>query len=472
MNFKNIFITIFSICLVLSPVLPVFGEDFDPNYIVTDTEMNDYTSMDLEDVESFLEQKGGFISNYFCEDIEGAVRKAPEIIYTLSQENKLNPKFMLTLLQKEQSLVEDPSPSSGQLNAATGYGCPDGSGCNSRWKGFFRQVNSAYLQFRSYLDEGHLYRYKTGETYVFNNSNKNQKTIDIVTPKNQATAALYNYTPHVYYGNYNFWKLWNKYFPTQNTFFPDGSLLREKGQPGIFLIQNGEKRPFLSKSALLSRFSLNKVVDVEAIDLQAYSTGKPIKFPNYSLLRTPKEIIYLLVGDTLREIESDKVFSKIGFSRDEIIDIEQDELNDYNAGKLITETDIYPTGALLQDTSSGGIYFVIDNTRYPIWHKQIMEINFPKKKIIPTPKEELEKYAKAGPLKLREGELIKSILDPKVFVISNGQKRPIASEETFLTLGYKWSDIIDVNGRVLEIHPTGEELNIDTKEGKVVVAGM
>jgi hypothetical protein len=471
MNKRRSIIAIFIFYFLLMPVLPVFAGTFDPSYIISDAEINDYKSMTQAQIITFLREKGSFLADYACEDIDGKIRRASEIIYTLSQENKINPKFMLVLLQKEQSLIEDSSPSSYQLRAATGYGCFDGMACNSRWNGFFRQVNSAFLQFRSYVDEAHLYRYKSGNTYVFNNSVKTIKTIDIVTPKNQATAALYNYTPHVYYGNYNMWKLWNKYFPVnKKNYYPDGSLLSKKGEAGIYLIQNGEKRPFLSKAALMSRFSLEKVIDVEGDDLEGYIEGTPIRFPNYSILKSPLGDLYLLVGDIKREIPSMSIFNAIGFNEDEIIKATTEELQDYILGKALSESDSYPTGALLQDKSSGGVYFVLSGIKYPIWSKSIMEINYPNIKILPVSKEELDGYTSGSPVKLSEGELVKSPHEPIVYVISNSKKRPIANEKSFLTLGYKWSDIKDVNNKTLELHETGNSVDTTIDQDSVGVA--
>lgn len=482
-----------SACLLALNISPAFSAEFDYNNLISDAEMNNYSSMTQNEVQNFLDSKGGYLANYVCEDKEGNDREASEVIYTLSQETKLNPKFMLTLLQKEQSLITDKNPTERQLSAAVGYGCPDGGGCNARWNSFFKQVNSSYLQFRSYLDEsllrkcvigdnkyninkydescsGEYYykkRYKLGETYIIPRDNTPVKTVDIVTMENKATAALYTYTPHVYYGNYNFWKLYNDYFGggiqdyllEDSQKYPDGSLLRKKGEGGIYLIQNGERRPFLTKSAFLSRYSLNRVFNVASDDLEEYEIGKPIKFSNYSLLRSPKGTIYLLVNDTKRGIISMEVFKKIGFNLEEIIDVKDAELSEFSEGKPITENDVYPTGALLQNRNTGGVFFIIDNTKYPIWSKKIMEANYPNKKIISVSEEELDGYPTGKPLKFRDGELIVSTVSPTVYIISNGFKRPIVSGKAFEALGYKWEDIIKVSNRVLEIHPTGEKVD-------------
>ncbi len=126
-----------------------------------------------------------------------------------------------------------------------------------------------------------------GTTYTFNNPYGTIETkIVTATPQNRATAALYNYTPHVFNGNYNVYKLFKRYFPP--TTYPNGTLLQAKGEVGVWLIEDGKKRPFLSKSALVSRFDENKIVSVDSADLNAYIKGSPIKFSNYSLVKSPK----------------------------------------------------------------------------------------------------------------------------------------------------------------------------------------
>ena len=216
---------------------------------------------------------------------------------------------------------------------------------------------------------------------------------------------------------------------------------------------------------LLEHFKKDGLEIVEKEDLEEYEDGKPIKFSNYSLLRSPEKKIYLIVNDIKRGIVSMDVFKKIGFNPEEVIDVEDAELKEFLEGKPITENDVYPTGALLQNRKTGGVFFVIDNTKYPIWSKKIMEINYPNKKIISVTEEELNSYLTGKPLKLRDGELIISAESPVVYIISNGFKRPIVSGEAFEALGYKWGDIIQVSNRVLEIHPIGEKVDfIESKD--------
>lgn len=479
-----------SVLFLLLLVIPVQAQttidpNFNPNNIISDSDLYDYSSMSLAEIQNFLASKGSFLANYQTLNTHGTLKSAAEIIYDAARNNfdcdgvelsdspteaekalkcrritTINPKFLLVLLQKEASLIEDPNPSQGRLDWATGYGCPDSLACNPYYKGFGKQVNSASLQFLAYMNEPWRYSYKAGQTYVFSNPYGTiSKEPIVVTPANRATAALYNYTPHVFNGNYNFYRIWQRYFPSQKQRHPDGSLLQAEGDDNVFLIENGKKRPFVSKSALLSRFNLKQIISVSPEELDSYQPGLPIKFPNYSLVKSPKNNVYLIVDKEKRGIISWAVFQKIGFNPAEIIDATFEELEAYQEGNLITATSTHPLGALLQDNTSGGVYFVENGTKAPILDKQVINLKYAGKKIIPASPQDLNAYTTIAPVLLDDGQLVKSTSNQTIYLISNGQKRPFANQSVFEELGYKTENIMTITPQLLYHYPLGEIIN-------------
>lgn len=455
----------------------VKAQGFDPNNIISDWEIMDYTSLDLAEIQQFLENKGSYLANYSCPDAYGTIRKAAEIIYNAAVKNydcggailsdnpteeekilkckkiTVNPKFLLVLLQKEQSLIEEASPSQKNLDWAAGYGCPDSGGCNARWQGFGKQVNSAALQFRDYLDNPQFYTYRAGNTYAFTNPYGTiSKEPITVTPANQATAALYNYTPHVYNGNFNFYKIWQRYF---TKIYPDGSLLQADGELGVWLLQNGVKRPFLSKAALASRFDANKIIKINKSNLDKYATGAPIKFPQYSLIRSPRGTIFLLVDDKKRGFTSLESFRKIGFNPAEVVNASWEDINYYADGAHITATSTYPTGALLQNNKTGGVYYLAEGVKAPLIDKIFLTAKFKNKKIIKVAPAELDQYTTAKPYLFGDGELLKTKDSPYAYVISGGKKLLLASDKVFSDLGYKIENVIIVPSSLLYLYDAG-----------------
>ncbi len=423
---------------------------FNPNHIISDYEFTDYKSMTFDDIYNFLKKKNSYLARFV--DPQSRMLAA-QIIYDNSQLYRINPKVLLVTLQKEQSLITDPNPDQDQLDWATGYGICDS--CSKKdpklqkYKGFTNQVDYAASAFRLFYNNPYKYGFSVGKTYTIDGQR--------VTVANRATHALYVYTPHIQ-GNKNFYKIWQDWF-TQN--YPDGSILQNISTGGIYLIQNGTKRPFTSKAAFLSRYSFDKVIKVSPETLDSYPDGVPIKYAQYSLVRSPRGTVYLIVDDMKRGIASREVFRKIGFNPEEIIDLPQEEIDSIPEGPPITIKSIYPMGALLQDKTTGGVWYVKDGVKHPIWSKELMNTNFPNYRIIPTDPEELDQYAKGSPVKFKDGEIVKSRTKPTVYFISNGYKRPIASVKDFEKLGFKWENIITTDDKSLSLHPTGEVLRAE-----------
>ena len=439
--------TICSICLLSLLPYPVLADYyFNPHLIISDEEMEDYDAMTLSEVQRFLMEKTSGLSLRTLPDYQGTTKLASEIIWQASQESRINPKVLLTTLQKEQSLIESIWPSQNQLDKAMGYRCPDSGSCHPNGLGFGKQVDGAAWQFRQYLDNPTQWTYQAGKTADLDEST--------VTPVNQATAGLYNYTPH-YSGNERFWRLWVKYWGKNH---PDGSLLKADGDSGVWLIQYGLRRPITSYGVLLSRFDPKKIITVNKTDLEKWEVGPPIRFHNYSLLRLPDGSVYLLVDDELRHIASMEVFRLIGFNWDEVSEVADADLAGYQFGSEITSSSAYPTGALLQDRVTTGVYYVDNGIRYPLYSPEIMKANFPTKVISRVAPEQLQQYWLGLPLQFRDGELIKADSDSKVYVIADGERRWIPNEEIFDKLGYRWDNVIVTAAHAVNIHELGENV--------------
>lgn len=490
--------------------------NFNPNRILEDNDILNYNSLDLTAIQDFLNFKNGILKNYSTENAYGEVKSAAEIIYnaarnnydctgvTLSEQSSeeerrlkcrtittVNPQLLLVLLQKEASLIEDPNPSQGRLDAATGYGCPTGQSCNPYWKGFGKQVNSAALQFLAYMQSPARYGFKVGETYIAKDRFSKLQTpaqamalavshphsyaniiaspeMVTVKPENLATAALYNYTPHVYNGNYNTYLLWDRYFgapnnqapPTNNSsrIYPNGSLIKATNDPMVWFISNGQKRHIANWSTFISRFRPEQIVTVSATELNNYPTGAQMKFPNYSLVQTPDQQIYLLVDKEKRPFANADVFKQLGFNPIELEQANPEDIADYSLGQTINASAAYVTGALLQDNKSGEIYYVENSVKHLV-SPEIIDVKFPNKNIIKKSSTELRQYADGAPVLLGDGTLVKTPHFPMVYLISDGKKRPFVNEADFEKFGYNPNSVLTLSSQFLYNYGMGAAIN-------------
>ena len=157
-------------------------------------------------------------------------RTSAQIIDDVAKACGINPQVLIILLQKEQSLVTDNWPLSRQYKNATGFACPDTAPCNPAYDGFFYQVYHAARQFKVYRAYPNTYNYIAGRTNrIYWHPDLSRCGSSQVYIQNQATAALYIYTPYrpnqaalnnLYgtgnscssYGNRNFWRMFVDWF--------------------------------------------------------------------------------------------------------------------------------------------------------------------------------------------------------------------------------------------------------------------
>ena len=320
---KKLLKLFFVVSIILIPTFAK-AQIFDPEYIISDDDLTNYNSMDKNDIQQFLDSKGILGTMTFV-DIFGTSGTAAEIIYNASREFKINPKYILTTLQKEQSLVEGANIEQDDLDWATGFGicdsCSKSDPALQIYKGFANQVYHTARRNREYIDNPNKFSIKVNKTVKIDNV--------VITPKNQATVNLYLYTPHIQ-GNMSFFNIWNKYFSKN---YPTGTLLQIKGQKEIWLIEGFYRRQVISLSAVASKYNIKNIIYTTKPDLEKYDIGIPVKFANYSLLRDENKNIYMLIDDVIKRISSWNVIKKLGLAQDEIINVKNAELEDYQRGE-------------------------------------------------------------------------------------------------------------------------------------------
>jgi hypothetical protein len=130
----------------------------------------------------------------------------------------------------------------------------------------------------------------------------------------------------------------------------------------------------------------------------------------------------------------------------------------------------YPNGALIR-TANSGVFIVKQGIKRPIIDPIVfLSYYYRWENISIVTQSVFDGIPTGDALSLREGVLIAD--KDKVYVIEQGLKRPIASPQVFLGLGYKWSNIQFPSQAVLNNHPTGAlvgDINIPPN-GSVIYA--
>jgi hypothetical protein len=440
---------------------------FNPNYIISDTEMRDAHSMEFMDIYHFLSEKGGLNNHFDVDPEDNLLKGTAQLIDDAAKRYHINPKYVMALMQKESGIVETQLPTEKQLDWAVGYalcdGCYKSSELAQKYKGFARQIDAGAGWMDWFMTNASELTYLEQPNTTFAVSGQE------VTPANLATAGLYNYTPHLH-GNKLLWKIWQRWWgdgEEDGIRFPDGTVVLNTENGAAAVIQNAKFRPILNKSVLETRFNHVTPVELGPYEfsmLEQVSPGEPIRFTDLALVRTETEDTFLLIGNYRRPIESEEVFRMIGFNPEEVEDVTTADIADYLPGEPITLDERYPLGQLIQNDETGGVYFVKSGKKHPIWDRVVMDVNFPNMEIVPMTPDELDEFETGSPVTFEDGMLVKAPEDPTVYVLSAGQRRSIPTEEVFLGYGYKWTSIVTVNQSVIDLIPEGEQLLLFEEE--------
>ena len=300
------------------------ARQFDPGDIISDALFFDGGVMSAADVQSFLNGKvsscrSGYtcLKDYrqsttskaavsgLCNAYAGAANElASAIIAKVGAACGISQKALIVLLEKEQGLVTDDFPGSGQYRSATGFGCPDTAVCDSQYYGFFNQVYNAALQFKRYAATPTSWNHVAGRVNAVRFSPNSACGSSNVFIQNQATAGLYNYTPYqpnaaalanLYgtgdgcssYGNRNFWRIYTDWFGST---IAGTSLLRTMTDPTVYVVSGTNKYPIANAQMLAAYSPLGQVGYVSAQYLSAYKTmqlaGRVIRSPGGTIYFT------------------------------------------------------------------------------------------------------------------------------------------------------------------------------------------
>lgn len=246
--------------------------DFNPGRIIDDGVFSDYGTMNASNIQYFLNVKGVQCTGGLAPCLKNYTengRSSAQIIFDISQQFKINPQVLITVLQKEVGLVTDTYPENWQYKTAMGYGCPDTADCSAEYFGFTNQVTWAARMYRAILNASPTWYtpYVVGNNFINYNpqSSCGGTTVYI---QNRATQALYNYTPYQpnqaslnagyglgdscsSYGNRNFFLYFNSWFgnPQQSP------IVRTPSSPTYYLLTNNKKYA-ISNGDLLYAYGL------------------------------------------------------------------------------------------------------------------------------------------------------------------------------------------------------------------------
>ncbi len=118
------------------------------------------------------------------------------------------------------------------------------------------------------------------------------------------------------------------------------------------------------------------------------------------------------------------------------------------------------------------MFFVRNGVKQPIFSREILATNFPSPNLTKVSTNDLNQYPTGNPLLFPDGTLVAAHGSADVFVISDGLRRPIANELTFLTYGWSWNQIVWTNERSVLLQPLGDVLSTNREDSPITITSQ
>ncbi len=263
---------------------------FDPELIISNDNMRAAGSMSEAQIQAFLETQGGPLATLVTSDYDKVItlsttkdnvnttpdtgeseKRASRIIWEACQAWQISPKIMLTMLQKEQSLLTTQPKSTKTLARAVGAGCPGrlvfpatNPVATNRYPGFGNQVWHGARLLDSYGESATVvpkYYHHIVRWDIY------RKPKVKLLMQNIATYKLYCYNPSIgasapygdlssqagkCTGNANFWLIYRRYF---------GSTFANPRMRAVYKFRKYSNGTYLYTTSLAERYRLRYASD-------------------------------------------------------------------------------------------------------------------------------------------------------------------------------------------------------------------
>ncbi len=467
---------------------------FDPNKIIDDRVFSDTKTFGGADgVQQFLESKNSILADTSASFLaklkepmnstlkqgledpnpdEKNPRTAAQLIWDSAQRSGMNPQAILVILEKEQSLITgrktaDEATLQKALDRALGFGCPDSGGCDNIFAGFYfqlfgnfdaqanRYLGATQSLMKSFSTSGgrgpavNGVPAKIGDRITLDNtlgSYEGVQAQQTIVLSNAATAALYRYTPHVFNGNYNFWRFFNDWFR-----LPNNTIIKTSSKKSLlYVILNGVKHQ--APGFVLQARGLNpsNAVVVSKTELASYQTGELLGPTDNTVVKVDDEDQLYVFTNNIRHPASSFVLKQRGLNPDAALKMTKEEAKLFEPGAALAPA----PGTIVKGKSDTAVYLVAADGTLQLFTEFTFKQYDAASKVVVAEDAELAKYEKKGTVPPLDGTVMKSASSTTVFVLEGGLKKALTGE-IFKNRGLSFANIAVFSDEVINAYPDG-----------------
>ena len=240
---------------------------------------------------------------------------------------------------------------------------------------------------------------------------------------------------------------------------PNGTLMKSTTSPDVWLVRNGRRTRVSSPSALDSFGAWSEVVAVSDAVLNVI----PIVGAGYrdgALVRSPDGAVYLISDGLRRHVVDPNVFAGLGLSWSAVRQAVSNAAITNFDGAPITDASRLPDGMFVKTANSPALYVIDDGIARHIPTPAVLEsrrVAIGEFAVVSDALLATARPGSAPPIGFRDGTLVRTS-DGRMFLISNGLRRHIASPNVLSALGYAATPPVAISEGELRLHGEGAPL--------------
>ena len=269
-------------------------------------------------------------------------------------------------------------------------------------------------------------------------------------------------------------------------YYPNGTLIRQKDSFAVWLSEGTQRHLIPSPEVFNTRFKWNNVIEVSEIP-DDFEIGEEVKFSDGTLLMGDNSTVYIVTDNGYkRGFVSKEIFEGLGYKWKSIIKVSNTELAKYSDSVIefpqmtnmqmgsVNNLNSHPMGTLInvdgtiyrkdRRTSSESV-LTCDGCEPMIFRgipspDIFLANNFKWENVVSATEGEKSLLNSAynfigSNITFPDGTLLKGKSSPTVYLMEYGQKTPFHTANEFLSRGYKWESILEINDSELNMVPNG-----------------
>ncbi|MBI4127647.1 MAG: beta-propeller fold lactonase family protein [Parcubacteria group bacterium] len=229
-----------------------------------------------------------------------------------------------------------------------------------------------------------------------------------------------------------------------NLGYSHGLLVRGPDDPTIYLLEEDQRIPVPDDLLALRGYGDKRIITTptSAILTEIPLHDRSLGLPDGSLVSSLDDRAIYVISQGRRYPLSEASLATLGYSRDTIVSVSPSELDRYPLQSSLPPS--HPEGALIKAPDSPNVYRIMQGRRRFIPSLELLfAFHF---QTTPVATTNIDLYPEGAPLsQFPSGTLMKTPYDPAIYLIDGDYTRPFLSQEAFLNLGYRFTDVISVS---------------------------